>query len=163
MSEMLKLYVRGGFDFVDDETGFTTSDFGVGDNAINKRVTDKSLPAYEQEVEFTKESIESGVYDSAAKLAHAVTEVPNVEKVEYVGDLYIGYYEMYITATSPYGQSTKSKTQVGFGLEIIVKVNDRKAVNATDIAVELTKIFKTDLSKRLCADVSDVTTETRYI
>lgn len=163
MSDTLKLYVRGAFEFVDDETGFTTSDFGVSDNAINERVTDTSLPAHEQEIEFTKESLENGVYDSAAKLAHTVTEVPHVEKVEYVGDFYIGYYEMYITATSPYGQSTKSKTQVGFGLEIIVKVDDRKAANATDIAHELTKIFKNDLSKRLCADVSDITTETRYI
>lgn len=31
MSEMLKLYVRGGFEFVDGDTGFTTSDFGVSD------------------------------------------------------------------------------------------------------------------------------------
>lgn len=163
MSDTLKLYARGWFEFVDDETGFTTSDFGVSDNAINKRVIDKSLPAYEQEVEFAKESVENSVYDSAAKLAHAVTEVPHFEKVEYVGDLYIGYYGMYITTTAPYGQSTKSETEVGFGIEIIVKVKDRKAVNETDIAHELTKIFKTDLSKRLSTDVSNVTVETRYI
>lgn len=163
MSEMLKLYVRGGFEFVDEDTGFTTSDFGVSDNAINKRVTDRSLPAYEQEVEFAKESLENGVYYSAVKLAHAATEVSHVEKVEYVGDLHIGYYEMYITATSPYGQSTKSKTQVSFGLGIIVKVRDRKTVNATDIAHELAKIFGTDLSRRLCADISGITVEERYI
>lgn len=35
MSEMLKLYVRGGFEFVDEDTGFTTSDFGVSDNSLN--------------------------------------------------------------------------------------------------------------------------------
>lgn len=69
MSDTLKLYVRGGFDFVDDETGFTTSDFGVSDNAINERVTDTSLPAHEQEIEFAKESIENGVYDSTGKSA----------------------------------------------------------------------------------------------
>lgn len=75
MSEMLKLYVRGGFDFVDDETGFTTSDFGVSENAYKERVTDTSLPAYEQEIEFVKESIELGVYKSSAQLVQAVTEM----------------------------------------------------------------------------------------
>lgn len=74
MSEMLKLYVRGGFEFVDEDTGFTTSDFGVGDNSLNERVTSRDAPAYEPEIEFVKECIEDGVYDSAAKLAHAVAE-----------------------------------------------------------------------------------------
>lgn len=92
MSNMLKLYVRGGFEFVDEETGFSTSDFGVSDNAINERVTNRATPAYEQEIEFVKESIENGVYDSAAKLAHVVADVPRVEKIDYVGDLSIGYY-----------------------------------------------------------------------
>lgn len=125
MSEMLKLYVRGGFEFVDEDTGFTTSDFGVSDNSLNERVTSRDAPAYEPEIEFVKECIEDGVYDSAAKLAHAVAEVPHVEKIDYVGDLSIGYYGVYVTATAPYGQSTKSKTEVGIGLEIIVKVKDR--------------------------------------
>lgn len=57
-------------------------------------------PAYEPEIEFVKECIEDGVYDSAAKLAHAVAEVPHVEKIDYVGDLSIGYYGVYITATA---------------------------------------------------------------
>lgn len=78
MSEMLKLYVRGSFDFVDDETGFTTSDFGVSENAHMERVLDTSLPAYEREIEFAKESTENGIYDSAAKLAHAVTDIMGV-------------------------------------------------------------------------------------
>ena len=163
MSEMLKLYVHGAFDFVDDETGFTTGDFGVSENAHMERVTDTSLPAYEQEIEFVKESIELGAYKSSAQLVQAVAEVPHVEKIDYVGDLSIGYYGVYITATAPYGQSTKSKTEVGIGLEIIVKVDDRDAVNMQDIAFEVTKIFKTDLSKQLKADVSEITTETRYI
>lgn len=34
MSEMLKLYVRGGFEFVDEDTGFTTSDFGGAPNPL---------------------------------------------------------------------------------------------------------------------------------
>lgn len=42
MSEMLKLYVRGGFEFVDEDTGFTTSDFGVSDNSLNERVHQKA-------------------------------------------------------------------------------------------------------------------------
>lgn len=163
MSNMLKLYVHGGFEFVDDETGFAASDFGVNDNSVNKRVTDKSLPAYEQEIEFVKESIENNIYDSAAKLAHAVAEMADVEKVEYVGDLSIGYYGVYITSTAPYGQSTKSLTEVGFGLEIIVKVKDHKVTDETNIAHELARIFKTDLSKRLNADISCGTVETRYI
>lgn len=163
MSEMLKLYVHGGFDFVDDETGFTTSDFGVSENAYKERVTDTSLPAYEQEIEFVKECIEDGVYESAAKLAHAVAEVPHVEKIDYVGDLSIGYYGVYITATAPYGQSTKSKTEVGIGLEIIVKVKDRNGADTRDIAHEVAKIFKNDLSKRLNTYIDNVTVETRYI
>lgn len=79
MSEMLKLYAHGRFEYVDEDTGFTTNDFGVNDNGINERVKDKSLPAYEQEIEFVKESIENGVYNSAAKLVHAVAEelLPN--------------------------------------------------------------------------------------
>lgn len=103
MSEMLKLYVRGGFEFVDNETGFTTSDFGVSENAYEERVTDTSLPAYEQEIEFVTESIELGAYKSSAQLVQAVTEMTDVESVEYTGDLDIGYYRTYITATSPYG------------------------------------------------------------
>lgn len=163
MSEMLKLYVRGGFEFVDEDTGFTTSDFGVSDNAINERVKDESLPAYEQEVEFVRECIEGGVYDSAAKLTHAVAEVPHVEKIDYVGDLSIGYYGVYITATAPYGQSTKSKTEVGIGLEIIVKVKDRNGADTRDIAHKVAKIFKNDLSKRLNTYIDNITVETRYI
>lgn len=63
MSEILKLYVRGGFEFVDGDTGFTTSDFGVSDNSLNERVTSRDAPAYEPEIEFVKECIEDGVYD----------------------------------------------------------------------------------------------------
>lgn len=163
MSEMLKLYVRGGFEFVDEDTGFTTSDFGVSDNSINERVTNRATPGYEPEIEFVKECIEDGVYDSAAKLAHAVTEMAGVEKVEYVGDLSIGYYGVYITATAPYGQSTKSKTEVGIGLEIIVKVKDRNGADTRDIAHEVAKIFKNDLSKRLNTYIDNITVETRYI
>lgn len=163
MSEMLKLYVRGAFDFVDDETGFTTSDFGVSENAHMERVLDTSLPAYEQEIEFAKESIENGAYASAAKLAHAVTDMTGVEKVGYVGDLSIGYYRMYITSTAPYGQSTKSLTEIGFGLEIIVKVKDRNGADTRDIAHKVAKIFKNDLSKRLNTYIDNVTVETRYI
>lgn len=84
MSEMLKLYIHGGFDFVDGNTGFTTSNFGVSDNSLNERVTSRDTPAYEPEIEFVKECIEDGVYDSAAKLAHAVAEVQHVEKIDYV-------------------------------------------------------------------------------
>lgn len=163
MSEMLKLYVRGGFEFVDEDAGFTTSDFGVSDNSINERVTNRATPGYEPEIEFVKECIEDGVYDSAAKLAHAVAEVPHVEKIDYVGDLSIGYYGVYITATAPYGQSTKSKTEVGIGLEIIVKVKDRNGADTRDIAHKVAKIFKNDLSKRLNTYIDNITVETRYI
>lgn len=163
MSEMLKLYVHGGFEYVDEDTGFTTNDFGVNDNGINERVKDKSLPAYEQEIEFVKESIENGVYNSAAKLVNTVAEVPYVEKIDYVGDLSIGYYGMYITATAPYGQSTKSKTEVGFGLEIIVKVKDRDSANTQDIASEVASIFNDNLSKQLNMHIETSTIETRYI
>lgn len=163
MSEMLKLYVRGGFEFVDDKTGFTTSDFGVSENAHMERVLDTSLPAYEREIEFAKESAENGIYDSAAKLAHAATDIMGVEKVEYVGDLSIGYYRMYITSTAPYGQSTKSLTEMGLGLEIIAKVENRDTANTRNIAFEMVKIFKNDLSKRLNTYVDNITVETRYI
>ena len=163
MSEMLKLYVRGAFNFVDNETGFTTSDFGVSENAHTERVTNRALPGYEQEIEFVKECIEDGVYDSAAKLAHAVAEVPHVEKIDYVGDLSIGYYGVYITATAPYGQSTKSETEVGISLEIIVKVKDRNGADTRDIAHEVAKIFKNDLSKRLNTYIDNIIVETRYI
>lgn len=163
MSEMLKLYVRGGFEFVDEDTGFTTSDFGVSDNSIDERVTSRATPGYEPEIEFVKECIEDGVYESAAKLAHAVAEVPHVEKIDYVGDLSIGYYGVYITAIAPYGQSTKSKTEVGIGLEIIVKVKDRNGADTRDIAYEVVKIFKNDLSKRLNTHIANITVETRYI
>ena len=112
---------------------------------------------------FFKECIEDGVYDSAAKLAHAVAEVPHVEKIDYVGDLSIGYYRVYITATAPYGQSTKSKTEVGIGLEIIVKVKDRNGADTRDIAYKVAKIFKNDLSKRLNTYIDNITVETRYI
>lgn len=163
MSEMLKLYVRGGFEFVDEDTGFTTSDFGVSDNSLNERVTSRDAPAYEPEIEFVKECIEDGVYDSAAKLAHAVAEVPHIEKIDYVGDLSIGYYGVYVTATAPYGQSTKSKAEVGIGLEIIVKVKDRNGADTRDIAHKVAKIFKNDLSKRLNTYIDNVTVETKYI
>lgn len=163
MSEMLKLYVRGGFEFVDEDTGFTTSDFGVSDNSLNERVTSRDTPAYEREIEFVKRCIEDGVYVSAAQLAHAVAEVPHVEKIDYVGDLSIGYYGVSITATAPYGQSTKAKTEVGFGLEIIVKVKDHNGADTRDIAHEVAKIFKNDLSKRLHTRINDITVETRYI
>lgn len=160
---MLKLYVRGAFDFADNETGFTTNDFGVSENAHMERVLDTSLPAYEQEVEFVKEAVENGVYDSAAKLVHAVTEMAGVEKVEYVGDLSIGYYRMYIASTSPYGQSTKSVTEVGIDFEIIAKVKDPNTVDALTIAPNMIKIFKNDLSKRLNTYIDNITVETRYI
>ena len=160
---MLKLYVRGGFEFVDEDTGFTTSDFGVSDNSINERVTNRATPGYEPEIEFVKECIEDGVYDSAAKLAHAVAEVPHVEKIDYVGDLSIGYYRMYITSTAPYGQSTKSLTEIGFGLEIIAKVENRDAANTRNITFEMVKFFKNDLSKRLNTYIDNITVETRYI
>ena len=163
MSEMLKLCARGGFEFVDEDTGFTTSDFGVSDNSINERVTNRATPGYKPEIEFVKECIEDGVYDSAAKLAHAVAEVPHVEKIDYVGDLSIRYYGVYITATAPYGQSTKSKTEVGIGLEIIVKVKDRDGADTRDITHEVAKIFKNDLSKRLNTYIDNITVETRYI
>lgn len=163
MSEMLKLYVRGWFEFVDEDTGFTTSDFGVSDNSLNERVTSRDAPAYEPEIEFVKECIEDGVYDSAAKLAHAVAEVPHVEKIDYVGDLSVGYYEMYITATTPYGQSTKSRTGIGIGLEIIVKVKDHNSADTQDVASEVAKIFKNDLSKQLNTYIESITVETRYI
>ena len=163
MSEMLKLYVHGGFEFVDEDTGFTTSDFGVSDNSLNERVTSRDAPAYEPEIEFVKECIEDGVYDSAAKLAHAVAEIPYVEKIDYVGDLSIGYYGVYVTATAPYGQSTKSKTEVGFGLEIIVKVKDRDSANTQDIASEVASIFNDNLSKQLNMHIETSTIETRYI
>ena len=163
MSEMLKLYVRGTFNFVDEDTGFTTSDFGVSDNSINEHVTNRATPGYEPEIEFVKGCIDDGVYESAAKLVHAVAEVPHVEKIDYVGDLSIGYYAVYITATAPYGQSTKSKTEVGIGLEIIVKVKDRNGADTRDIAHEVAKIFKNDLSKRLNTYIDNITVETRYI
>lgn len=163
MSKMLKLYVRGGFDFVDDETGFTTSDFGVSENAYKERVTDASLPAYEQEIEFVKESIELGAYKSSAQLVQAATEMTDVESAEYTGDLDIGYYRTYITATSPHGQSTKCKTEVGIGLEIIVKVKDRNGADTRDVAYKVAKIFKNDLSKRLNTYIDNITVETRYI
>ena len=163
MSEMLKLYVHGGFEFVDEDTGFTTSDFGVSDNSLNERVTSRDAPAYEPEIEFVKECIEDGVYDSAAKLAHAVAEIPYVEKIDYVGDLSIGYYGVYVTATAPYGQSTKSKTEVGFALEIIVKVKDRDSANTQDIASEVASIFNDNLSKQLNMHIETSTIETRYI
>lgn len=163
MSEMLKLYVRGGFEFVDEDTGFVASDFGVSDNCLNERVTDKSLPAYGQEVEFVKESIERGVYKSAAQLAQAVPKMADVEKVEYAGDLSIGYYEMHITSAAPYGQSTRAKTEVGFGLEIIVKVESRDTVDETNVAHEVERIFKNDLSRQLSACIDQITVETRYI
>ena len=163
MSEMLKLYVRGGFEFVDEDTGFTTSDFGVSDNSINERVTNRATPGYEPEIEFVKECIEDGVYDSAAKLAHAVAEVPHVEKIDYVGDLSIGYYGVYITATAPYGQSTKGMTEIGIGFVIIVKVKNRDDANTPNVAFEVVKIFKNDLSKRLNTHIDNITVETRYI
>lgn len=163
MSEMLKLYVRGAFDFVDDETGFTTSDFGVSENAHMERVLDTSLPAYEQEIEFVKESIELGTYKSSAQLVQAVTEMTDVESVEYTGDLDIGYYRTYITATSPYGQSTKGMTEIGIGLVIIVKVKNRDDANTPNIAFEVVKFFKNDLSKQLNTDIDSITIETRYI
>lgn len=163
MSEMLKLYVRGGFEFVDEDTGFTTSDFGVSDNAYEERVTDTSLPAYEQEIEFVKESIELGAYKSSAQLVQAVTEMTDVESVEYTGDLDIGYYRTYITATSPYGQSTKGMTEIDIGFVIIVKVKNRDDVNTPNIAFEVVKFFKNDLSKQLNTDIDNITIETRYI
>lgn len=163
MSEMLKLYVRSGFEFVDEDTGFTTSDFGVSDNSLNERVTSRDAPAYKSEIEFVKECIEGGVYDSAAKLAHAVAEVPHVEKIDYVGDLSIGYYGVYVTATAPYGQSTESKTAVGIGLEIIVKVKDCNGADTRDIAFKVVKIFKNDLSKRLNTDIDSTTIEIKHI
>lgn len=163
MSEMLKLYVHGGFDFVDDETGFTTSDFGVSENAYKERVTDTSLPAYEQEIEFVKESIELGAYKSSAQLVQAATEMTDVESVEYTGDLDIGYYGTYITATSPYGQSTKGMTEIGIGFVIIVKVKNRDDANTPNIAFEVVKFFKNDLSKRLNTSIDNITVETRYI
>lgn len=163
MSEMLKLYVRGGFEFVDGNTGFTTSDFGVSDNSLNERVTSRDAPAYEPEIEFVKECIEDGVYDSAAKLAHAVAEVPHVEKIDYVGDLSIGYYGVYVTATAPYGQSTKGMTEIGIGFVIIVKVKNRDDANTPNIAFGVVKFFKNDLSKRLNTYIDNITVETRYI
>lgn len=54
MSEMLKLYVRGGFEFVDEDIGFTTSDFGVSDNSINERVTNRAMPGYEPRLSLLK-------------------------------------------------------------------------------------------------------------
>lgn len=163
MHEMLKLYVRGGFEFVDEDTGFTTSDFGVSDNSLNERVTSLDVPAYRPEIEFVEECIENGVYDSAAKLAHAVAEVPHVEKIDYVGDLSIGYYGVYVTATAPYGQSTKSITEIGISLEIIVEVKDRNGADTRDIAYKVVKIFKNDLSRRLNTYMDNITIETRYI
>ena len=163
MSEILKLYVRGAFEFVDEDTGFTTSDFGVNDNSINERVTNRATPGYEPEIEFVKECIEDGVYDSVAKLAHAVAEVPHVEKIDYVGDLSIRYYGVYITATAPYGQSTKGITEIGISFVIIVKVKNRDDANTPNIAFEVVKFFKNDLSKQLNTDIDSIAIETRYI
>lgn len=94
---------------------------------------------------------------------NGVSEVPHVEKIDYVGDLSIGYYGVYVTATAPYGQSTKSKTEVGIGLEIIAKVKDRNGADTRDIAHKVAKIFKKDLSKRLNTYIDNITVETRYI
>lgn len=163
MSEMLKFYVRGGFEFVDGNTGFTTSDFGVSDNSLNERVTSRDAPAYEPEIEFVKECIEDGVYDSAAKLAHAVAEVPHVEKIDYVGDLIIEDYGMYITSTAPYGQATKSKTNVAIDLNIVAVVEDGCFTKRFNIASNLVNIFKNELSKRLSAEIGEVAVTTKYI
>lgn len=54
MSEMLKLYVRGGFEFVDEDTGFTTSDFGVSDNSLNERVTSRDAPPMDPRLSLLK-------------------------------------------------------------------------------------------------------------
>ena len=78
MSETLKLYVHGGFEFVDGKTGFTTSDFGVSDNSLNERVTSRDATTHETGVEVVKECIEEGVNENAAELAHDVAGVPHV-------------------------------------------------------------------------------------
>lgn len=70
---------------------------------------------------------------------------------------------MYITSTAPYGQSTKSLAEIGFGLEIIAKVENRDAANTRNITFEMVKFFKNDLSKRLNTYIDNITVETRYI
>lgn len=87
----------------------------------------------------------------------------DVESVEYTGDLDIGYYRTYITATSPHGQSTKGMTEIGIGFVIIVKVKNRDDAHTSNIAFEVVKFFKNDLSKQLNTDIDNITIETRYI
>lgn len=54
-------------------------------------------------------------------------------------------------------------TEVGIGFVIIVKVKNRDDANTPNIAFEVVKIFKNDLSKRLNTYIDNITVETRYI
>lgn len=163
MSEKLKINMRCGFEFVDKETGFTTNDFGVRDNSIDARVTRTSCLAYKEELDDVKYLVRHGVYWSESQLEHSATEVPHVEKIEYVGDLIIEDYGMYITSTAPYGQATKSKTNVAIDLNIVVVVEDGRFTERFNIASNLVNIFKNELSKRLSAEIGEVAVTTEYI
>lgn len=163
MSEKLKINMRCGFEFVDKETGFTTNDFGVRDNSMDVRVTRTSCVAYKEELDDVKYLVRHGVYWSESQLEHSATEVSHVEKIEYVGDLIIEDYGMYITSTAPYGQATKSKTDVAIDLNIIAVVEDGCFTERFNIASDLVNIFKNELSKRLRAEIGEVAVTTEYI
>lgn len=163
MSERLKINLRCGFEFVDEETGFTTNNFGVRDNSIDARVTHTSCLAYKEELDDVKYLVRHSVYWSESQLEHSATEVPHVEKIEYVGDLIIEDYGMHITSIAPYGQATKSKTDVAIDLNIIAVVEDGCFTERFNIASDLVNIFKNELSKRLSAEISEVAVTTEYI
>lgn len=59
--------------------------------------------------------------------------------------------------------SLASKTEVGIGLEIIVKVKNRNGADTRDIVHKVAKIFRNDLSKRLNTYIDNITVETRHI
>lgn len=163
MSEKLKINLRCGFEFVDEETGFTTNNFGVRDNGIDVRVTRTSCLAYKEELDDVKYLVRYGVYWSESQLEHSAIEVPHVEKIEYVGDLIIEDYGMYITSTAPYGQTTKSRTDVAIDLNIIAVVEDGCFTERFNIASDLVNIFKNELSKRLRAEIGEVAVTAEYI
>lgn len=54
-------------------------------------------------------------------------------------------------------------TEIGIGFVIIVKVKNRDDANTPNIAFEVVKFFKNDLSKQLNTDIDSITIETRYI
>ena len=163
MCATLKINLVNPLEYTDEASGIKARDFGVSENSMHEGVTDTDSSAYKQELDYVKNLVTEEIYKCAGRLATSSKEVPGVEKLTYIGDLTIEDYGMFVTVIDPNLKFTKTETELVIELNMLVEVKDDRFYNQIDIAEQLVKIFKDDLSNRLDTELAPGYVTARYI